>query len=993
MLPPHHVARPRLVGILEAAPVAVVVAGGGYGKTTLAVELGRSLGIATAIAHLGPEDGPPVAFVARLADAFRRNGLSDAAEALRPDADEPPAAIARLVAALAQGSDPILIVVDEIEHVGDDAGRLVAALARELPEGHRLVLVGRTLPPSLTGLAATPGAVQLGQLDLAFSADDAVALLAHVGVDDAAAWAARFHRLGDGWPVALALAGERLARSDDQNAELARMESSPALVSGLLEAPLESLPAEARDGVRQLAHLPHLTTEIAERATGVSWIVELATAAGVPFQLSGDGRVELPDSVREVVAAPGGLSQEVAARAADAYVAQDLGTEAIRVLVSAGAADLAAATAAALSPREVSRFDVRDLRALLATIAPEAVDRHPRAWMHLARACEASAERGLRTQLLERTAGLARGDVVLEREVDAECARDLVRDGRIEEAAALAERLLAEAGPTELQTRVRALHVLGRTYAWHGDAAGLATAEPLLQEAAELYGRLGFATAKAHALLALAYDVQTLGGRFEDAVATLEDALAALPRRSRLRGVVLTFQAEALIDLGRLRDAEASLVEAERLGEIFGDARTLGYTAWLRARAAAPLGDAARVRAQLTEAERHRGEWFEHHSGAEFLAEAAVLLDQVGDTELSDAYLGRARERATQAPRYTKLAEGAVAARRGDPTSAERILAEVAELPDLEVRERWRVALFRAWAAHRAGDAAAAGTHARDAFDLAAGTGAPDLPLRREPELAEALLPLAAGDGSAAAAEHLPGALAADIVVLGGFHVRRGGRPVELAPGLPTALVKLLAVHRGRRPADEAIEALWPGVDEPSGRKRLRNVLNRLRDTAGELVVRDGETLALAPGAEVDAAQFERAALAALAEPSSPAADDRGRAALVLYTGEALPDDRYEDWAAEPRERMRSLALSLLDLLADRAERSGELDEALRLLDRAIEVDRLDESRYVRTARLLLRQGKRGRALDALRAAAAALRELGLEPSDEHRALVRSTRA
>ena len=187
------------------------------------------------------------------------------------------------------------------------------------------------------------------------------------------------------------------------------------------------------------------------------------------------------------------------------------------------------------------------------------------------------------------------------------------------------------------------------------------------------------------------------------------------------------------------------------------------------------------------------------------------------------------------------------------------------------------------------------------------------------------------------------------------------------------------------------IEALWPGVEESSGRKRLRNVLNRLRDAAGDLVVREGDLLAFDSGRDVDVVLFEQAARAAFAEPD--AGLSQARAALSLYAGEVLPDDRYQDWATEPRERVRARALGLLDLLASHAERDGDLDEALRLLERGIEVDRLDESRYVRSARLLLRQGRRGRALEILRASAAALRDLGLDPSDEHRALVRSARA
>jgi DNA-binding SARP family transcriptional activator len=396
------------------------------------------------------------------------------------------------------------------------------------------------------------------------------------------------------------------------------------------------------------------------------------------------------------------------------------------------------------------------------------------------------------------------------------------------------------------------------------------------------------------------------------------------------------------------------------------------------------------VRELLAQAEASRGDWFDHHSGAEFLADAAVLLEEAGDPETADAYLRRASEREQEAPRYVGLARGALAARRGDPEHAETILAGVAARPDLELRERWRVSLLRAWAARRARDDARAGALAREAFEAAAATGHPELPLVREPLLGAELAALAAASGSGAAAALSPAGLPVEVSVLGGLAVRSGGVPLDPPPGRPTLLVALLAVRGGRAPADELIETLWPGVDPDSGRKRLRNVLNRLRGALGAVVVREGDVLAFAEGARVDAVTFEHEALAAL-DPDAGAG--RARAALARYTGPLLPEAPYLDWAAEARERLSRRYLALLDLLAGEAERQDDVDEAIRLLEQAIEADRFDESRYLRAARLLLAQNRRGRALAVLRAAASALRELDLQPSDEHRELVRSAHA
>ena len=158
-------------------------------------------------------------------------------------------------------------------------------------------------------------------------------------------------------------------------------------------------------------------------------------------------------------------------------------------------------------------------------------------------------------------------------------------------------------------------------------------------------------------------------------------------------------------------------------------------------------------------------------------------------------------------------------------------------------------------------------------------------------------------------------------------------------------------------------------------------------------MLRDQGALVLADGTQVDAVTFEREAERALAAPTGAEARAWAQAALGRYTGELLPDHRYEEWAAGPRERLRGLALRLVDLLAGRAQAEGELDDALRLLEQGIELDPLDERRRLDVARILLQQGRRGRALEELRRAAAAQRAIGIEPSEEHRALVRATRA
>src|SRR5262249_3463771 len=150
-----------------------------------------------------------------------------------------------------------------------------------------------------------------------------------------------------------------------------------------------------------------------------------------------------------------------------------------------------------------------------------------------------------------------------------------------------------------------------------------------------------------------------------------------------------------------------------------------------------------------------------------------------------------------------------------------------------------------------------------------------------------------------------------EIRLLGGFAVSVGGRASMPPPGRPAALVKLLAVVGAAVPLGEAIEVLWPETDEDVGRARLRNVLSRIRGACGDIIARTDRGLRLGSGMDVDGAAFERGAGAALAAARRNAAEAEPlvRQALARYAGELLPEDRYEEFTAGPRERLSALRL------------------------------------------------------------------------------------
>ena len=153
------------------------------------------------------------------------------------------------------------------------------------------------------------------------------------------------------------------------------------------------------------------------------------------------------------------------------------------------------------------------------------------------------------------------------------------------------------------------------------------------------------------------------------------------------------------------------------------------------------------------------------------------------------------------------------------------------------------------------------------------------------------------------------------VALLGGFSIRVGSRVVPGSWRLRKSktLVKLLALagdHRAHR--DVLAGVLWPGLDPAAAANNLHQALHAARralasdrsPSADALPLRD-DIVILWPDGDliVDADVFAAAAQRAL---RSGSAEDY-RAALKLYAGELLPEDRYADWAAPHRERLGAL--------------------------------------------------------------------------------------
>lgn len=988
-LPPHHIRRPRLTSQCLEANVVVVEAGAGYGKTVFGAELvdvWRSVAIEVVLHEGGV---PAQLFAARLRAAVAHAGFSEAAASMAGIGEDAAGAVDALVDALA--GERCAFVIDDAHHAERSAGTLIERLAQQLHADQRLVVLARHLPGGTQRLRRGEY-LQLSAADLALRPDETLALCrSGFGLDVGAAEGAALDRATGGWTAVAALAAARAKRTGEDLGVLAEAAGDSdrphSAVAAILDEALVALSVDERRLLAQVGRLPLLDAPVVDAATGSEGFFARALAVGLPFTPGHDEWWDLPGPVRDYLTTLGAQDPVVLRRAAEEYGRRGETSAALQLLLASGDATAAARLLSEGALTFIEALDVLEIQAVVDRLPVAAVESYPNILLHFARSCETASMIDLRNEVLDRVSAIATktGDRSLIGAIEIERASDLVRESHFSRAEAAARRVLSTAANDEWLTRGRAFSVLGRTTCWHLDAEGrrdpvaLREADGHFARAARIYDQLGMRGARAGLVPYQAMWIEFARGECLRALAHLEEALSLVVDRPRRWGYLLVFHGEVSIELGRLDQCEADMREVFRVAGELHDEILHAYGHWNLAISASHRRDPEETLERVRLAESHPGSWWAVGS-ADFLASSADCLDRVGHSAIAVEYLRRAQENPLDGEPIIAMAEAALQARHGDPHLAEECLL-AAPGHRIDPREYWRVTLLRAYAAFRRGDPHAGALAAR-AFEEAAQLGLAHLPLTKEGALTEELLGLAVETGQPAALALEAAALPVSLCVLGRFALTRGGRPVPMVAGQAAQLLKMVAVSGGRAPVEVAIEALWPDVDRESGRNRLRTVLNRQRAEAGDVIVREGDSLQLAAEVRVDLGLFEsegrRALALGLAEPTLAVALARG--AIARYRGDVLPDDPYEEWAEQPRQQARRMMLQLLDLCADAAALRGDLDETRRVIELTIDLAPYDDERYLRAATALLEQGRRGAALMVVRRARAALAELGLQP-------------
>ncbi|HEY1643319.1 MAG TPA: BTAD domain-containing putative transcriptional regulator [Streptosporangiaceae bacterium] len=904
--------RPRVTSLLSAAwqrRATLVVAGGGYGKTT-ALRGVAALG-ASSWVTLRPADGLTETLSARLAAAL---GAPEDPSALAAatGADDRRGLAERRAALLCglaeQRPGELLLVLDDLESAGDDdaVGELLRVLCLQAPPQLHVVLCGRRITAPGLGTARGRGEVlEVTAPDLAFTVEETGRLLTARLGPEAAPMADRCCALTGGWAAALQLLIDRLGRlaPGERARALDRLGQQGAR---LWRTFADELVAGEPDRTRRILAVAWAGHRVSAR---------LLAAAGLP------GAAADLDSLQQR-----GLLVE----------AGDAGALALSpVLADSAAGQLASLEADALRETAAAWFEEQDLLEEALECRFDAGPDGARAFV--SRCGPALVRRGGAARLAEL---LRRHGTGADPALDAVLAEALQAVGDWDGAIELFSRLQHAAGPRGLPPAVawrfgvllylrgqsaRALQMLAAAHSPELVSADDALVSAFLSttwwsrgdiDAADALARVAVRQAEASAdgcARAAAYVAEALvaagrgqrdrneqayrralaaateagdrvqlarihanlssraleEGDYGQAVTEAGRALSTGASHRYFSALALSNKAEAHLCLGELDDAREALSEALATYAALGSLDA-AVPQLLLAELYRQTGNLARARSAYERARGLAEENGDIHTQVHVLCGLARTL-AADDLDGARQAAAAAVERATSLELAAALCARAEVELRAGQHEAARALAGQAEAQARRTRDR--AALAEALELRGAAAVPPAQEQLEAAVELWEDVGNPvaatrvRLALATERGLAAAArdarrqladLGVAAGIGAAGLlAARGEAASEVAIVTLGRFGVIRGGQHVPRTAWQSRKardLLKLLAARRGRAVTrDAAAEALWPGpVTGPLG-NRLSVALSTIRKVldpdrarpADYYLVADSQSIAL----------------------------------------------------------------------------------------------------------------------------------------------------
>jgi LuxR family maltose regulon positive regulatory protein len=901
-MPPRSVPRPELVERVHRGlegRLTALVAGAGYGKTTLLVQALETSPMRAVWLSCDPRLRTPEMLVAHVAA-----GVADAfpgvASAL-PQGGPPERAIAALANELVETiPDDFVLALDDVHALGGDAMLdALGLLASDLPPNVHLAMTSRRELAISTSKVAVGGATTVGEDLLAFSFQEATELLEDAPGGLGEAEIGELHQRTEGWVAGLLLA----TRSGVGSGLPQQVATVGPHFDYLADEVLAGLPADLQRFLLETAVLerftPALAAAVADRPDAPDVIRDLVASHLFIVQAQGDWfryhHLFHAFLRRRLVEREPDRLAVLHERAARAWEAAGEHQEAVRHYLEAGAPDEAAAALEQVAESMVPTPERQTLAGWLERIPQEAWRPRPR--IALAHA--------LLTYLA--------GDAAAAFEGWDEAIGRLIAAGEVDRAAAALYRaqlaMLTVGVSPALRIATAERHLGGLAAA--GPAAGLvrmivavahaigcrrAEAEALIDQALASAGRRELALLAPCAEMVRGFYFDYPEGRLAQAAARLDDGLARIePIEVEESFMMQAFgrgnRALMLADTGRYN---ACLEAAEGVLEV---SASLGMAAapgllilWWRLLSYAGLGDWDAVSALEPEARRAMaagaGTNVAYRLGAQIARGAAARGEADVAVARVEAARAAARAYGDSYEMPAVLGELSLAASAAGAAPLARELAEEA----LALADRYGFDWYRARAALLSasahGETPLGDERLAEAVDLTARLGLEALWIRRERPRAAALL-------ARALEADLPGApAAATIAAACGREVLHGVAEMAGRPEARAALADAIGEETDVDP--ETLRLLLadgdPAVTEAA--ERARGLLERRPRPAIRLEAFGGLRLYRA-GARVPDSAFGRAKARALLGALA-CAGPRGvhRERLLDHLWPELPVDR-----------------------------------------------------------------------------------------------------
>lgn len=232
------------------------------------------------------------------------------------------------------------------------------------------------------------------------------------------------------------------------------------------------------------------------------------------------------------------------------------------------------------------------------------------------------------------------------------------------------------------------------------------------------------------------------------------------------------------------------------------------------------------------------------------------------------------------------------------------------------------------------------------------------------------------------------------IQLLGDFQLMSGDTPVAVATPRLQSLLAYLVLHRSvPQKRSHLAFLLWPDSSEAQAHSNLRKLLYQLRQILPDVehfVSIDRHTVQWQPSLRdtwtLDVLDIEEAIAGAKQADQDTAVQRQALQRIVeLYRGKLLPDC-YDEWVLPEQERMQQMFFEAAKCLLVILEQERDYDSAIKITQRLLHFDSLNEAMYSNLMHLYALRGDRGEALRAYHMCATVLeRELGITPGEATR--------